>query len=113
MASGFTEELVPTVFKWKQGGEEVYVTGTFNCWKEKIPLQRSTKDFTTIQYLPTGVHQYKFIVDGKWRHAPDQPMAADLDGVLNNCMEVRKVTTNQGASIFFCVEFLEIFNRFY
>lgn len=53
-------------------------------------MRKSNKDFTTIQYLPAGVHQYKFIVDGKWRHAPDQPMAADTDGLLNNCMEIRK-----------------------
>jgi 5'-AMP-activated protein kinase regulatory beta subunit len=67
----------------------VYVTGSFNNWKEKIPLAKSEKDFFLIQNLPPGVHQYKFIVDGKWRHAPDQPIAADVHGNINNCMEVK------------------------
>ena len=84
------------MLKWKQGGGEVYVTGTFNSWREKIPMRKSNKDFTTIQYLPPGVHQYKFIVDGKWRHAPDQPIAADKDGLLSNCMEIRKAPPSRG-----------------
>ncbi len=51
----------------------IYIGG-FNNWKEKIPLNLSEKDFTLIQYLPPGTYQYKFIVDGKWVHANDQPI---------------------------------------
>lgn len=83
---------VPTVITWKGGGKDVFITGSFNGWKEKIPLSKSEHDFTIIQNLPPGVHQYKFIVDGKWRHATDQPIATDVLGNINNCIEVRKET---------------------
>eukprot|EP01102_Stenamoeba_stenopodia_P012753 TRINITY_DN4056_c0_g1_i1.p1 TRINITY_DN4056_c0_g1~~TRINITY_DN4056_c0_g1_i1.p1 ORF type:complete len:262 (-),score=62.72 TRINITY_DN4056_c0_g1_i1:123-908(-) len=83
---------VPTVITWKGGGKEVFITGSFNGWKEKIPLSKSEHDFTIIQNLPPGVHQYKFIVDGKWRHATDQPIATDVAGNINNCIEVRRET---------------------
>lgn len=29
---------LPTVFKWEGGGKEVYISGTFNGWKSKIPM---------------------------------------------------------------------------
>eukprot|EP01111_Echinosteliopsis_oligospora_P013997 TRINITY_DN5177_c0_g1_i1.p1 TRINITY_DN5177_c0_g1~~TRINITY_DN5177_c0_g1_i1.p1 ORF type:complete len:299 (-),score=98.68 TRINITY_DN5177_c0_g1_i1:58-954(-) len=87
-----SSRLVPTVFTWSGGGKDVYITGAFNGWKEKIPLNLSEKDFTAIQYLPPGVYQYKFIVDGKWVHAADQPIQTDMKGNINNFLEVR--TTN-------------------
>lgn len=31
---------VPTVFKWEGGGKDVYISGTFNGWKSKIPMVR-------------------------------------------------------------------------
>jgi hypothetical protein len=83
-------ERIPTVFNWAHGGKSVFVTGTWNNWKDMIPLRRSEHDFTAILELPPGLHQYKFIVDGKWRHAPEQPVAADSKGNLNNCMEVKE-----------------------
>ena len=53
-------EKVPAVFTWTHGGNEVYLTGTFCNWKDKIPLNKSEKDFSTILELPPGVHQYVF-----------------------------------------------------
>jgi len=82
-------ELVPTVFTWTGGGKDVYITGTFNNWKEKIPLNMSEKDFTIIQNLPPGVYQYKFVVDGKWVHAQDQSISTDMKGNVNNFVEIK------------------------
>ncbi|KAK5584215.1 hypothetical protein RB653_005823 [Dictyostelium firmibasis] len=84
-----TEQAVPTVFTWSGGGKDVYVSGSFNNWKEKIPLSRSEKDFTLIYNLAPGVHQYKYIVDGKWIHSTEQPVAADIKGNLLNFIEVK------------------------
>ncbi|KAF2077939.1 hypothetical protein CYY_000740 [Polysphondylium violaceum] len=80
---------IPTVFTWTGGGKEVYISGSFNNWKEKIPLSHSEKDFTLIYNLPPGVHQYKYIVDGKWIHSTEQPVAADIKGNLLNFVEVK------------------------
>lgn len=61
--------VLPTVFKWDGGGRQVYISGTFSEWKT-IPMVRSHGDFVTIIDLPEGIHQYKFCVDGEWRHDP-------------------------------------------
>lgn len=32
------QTTLPTVFKWDGGGKDVYISGTFNNWKSKIPM---------------------------------------------------------------------------
>lgn len=56
-------------FKWDGGGKEVFISGTFSEWKP-IPMVKSHGDFVTIVDLPEGDHEYKFCVDGDWRHDP-------------------------------------------
>lgn len=47
-------------------------------------LQRSGKDFTIMKVLPPGVYQFRFIVDGEWKYAPDiQWMHDDLGNAYN------------------------------
>lgn len=60
---------LPTVFKWEGGGKQVYISGTFSEWKA-LPMVKSHGDFVTIIDLPEGDHQYKFCVDGEWKHDP-------------------------------------------
>lgn len=62
-------KVLPTVFKWEGGGKQVYISGTFTEWKT-LPMVKSHGDFVTIIDLPEGEHQYKFFVDGEWRHDP-------------------------------------------
>lgn len=62
-------KVLPTVFKWEGGGKQVYISGTFTGWKT-LPMVKSHGDFVTIIDLPEGEHQYKFCVDGEWRHDP-------------------------------------------
>eukprot|EP00124_Ichthyophonus_hoferi_P000901 Ihof_evm10s39 gene=Ihof_evmTU10s39 len=85
---------VPTVFQWAHGGTNVYITGTFNDWKERIPLNRSQEEFATILDLEPGTtHQYKFIVDNEWRFNPDMPTVPDRAGATNNFLEVGEPDT--------------------
>lgn len=30
----------PTVIRWAGGGKEVYITGSFNSWSSKIPMNK-------------------------------------------------------------------------
>jgi 5'-AMP-activated protein kinase regulatory beta subunit len=83
-----TDELVPTVFRWEHGGRQVYITGTFNNWEHQIPMHRSGNDFAYIHNLKKGKHAFKFIVDDEWRFAPDQPTVADIEGRINNFIDV-------------------------
>ncbi|KAL7573787.1 hypothetical protein ACA910_007816 [Epithemia clementina (nom. ined.)] len=82
------DETVPTVFRWEHGGRQVYITGTFNGWSRQIPMHRSGNDFTYIHNLKRGKHAFKFIVDDEWRFAPDQPTVADIEGRINNFIDV-------------------------
>ncbi|KAJ6649026.1 5'-AMP-activated protein kinase subunit beta-1 [Pseudolycoriella hygida] len=80
---------LPTVFKWDGGGRQVFISGTFSEWKT-IPMVRSHGDFVTIIDLPEGDHQYKFCVDGEWRHDPKLKNIDNDIGTKNNLVSVRK-----------------------
>ncbi|KAI9014905.1 hypothetical protein BC832DRAFT_527987 [Gaertneriomyces semiglobifer] len=80
---------IPIMLTWTQGGHNVWITGTFNSWRTKIPLVRSHADFTAIIDMPKGMtHRFKFIVDDEWRCADDLPIASDGEGNLVNYLEV-------------------------
>lgn len=55
----------------------------------RIALQRSGKDFTIMKVLPSGVYQYRFLVDGLWKYAPDLPSTQDDDGNVYNILDLQ------------------------
>ncbi|XP_043688806.1 SNF1-related protein kinase regulatory subunit beta-2 [Telopea speciosissima] len=85
----FCERRIPTMITWGYGGKEVAVEGSWDNWKTRKPLQRSGKEFTIVKVLPSGVYQYRFIVDGQWRYAPDMPWAHDDMGNAYNILDVQ------------------------
>ena len=42
------------------------------------------------QLKTLNVPQYKFIVDGEWKYAPDQPAMHDERDIINNVVEVQE-----------------------
>ena len=100
-AIGPAESTIPTVFKWEHGGRHVYITGTFNNWERQLPMHRSGNDFTYVHNLKRGKHAFKFIVDDEWRFAPDQPTIADIEGRINNFIDVSDFTPYTGDDNFF------------
>lgn len=95
------ENVVPTVFKWDHGGRNVYITGTFNNFERQIPMHRSGNDFSYVHNVQRGKHAYKFIVDDEWRFAPDQPTVADIEGRINNFIDVSDFQPYTGDDTFF------------
>ncbi|KAI7867795.1 hypothetical protein BDF14DRAFT_1799111 [Spinellus fusiger] len=87
---------VTTLITWTQGGHHVFVTGTFNGWKHKIKLVKSTTDFNTVLELPSGTHRLKFIVDDEWKCSNDLETATDPDGNLVNYVQVLEEDTESG-----------------
>ena len=86
-----TPTLVPVAISWTQGGSIVEVEGSFDNWQSRQALHRSgTREFAIVKMLPPGVYQYKFIVDGEWKYAPDQPAMYDEMGNVNNVLEVQE-----------------------
>ncbi|KAL8469220.1 hypothetical protein ACS0TY_032158 [Phlomoides rotata] len=80
---------IPTMITWSYGGKEVAVEGSWDGWKSRKPLQRSGKDFTILKILPSGVYQYRFLVDGQWRHSPDHPCDQDDSGNAYNILDLQ------------------------
>ncbi|CAN6900254.1 unnamed protein product [Brassica oleracea] len=83
------EQGIPTMITWCHGGKEIAVEGSWDNWKTRSRLQRSGKDFTIMKVLPSGVYEYRFIVDGQWRHAPELPLARDDAGNTFNLLDLQ------------------------
>ncbi|KAH8416159.1 hypothetical protein KR222_009513 [Zaprionus bogoriensis] len=79
---------LPTVLRWDYGGKNVTISGTFSKWKP-ITMVRSHGNFVTIIDLPEGDHQYKFCVDGEWKHDPKLKSVENDEGDKNNLVSVR------------------------
>jgi len=91
--------LVPTVLIWSHGGESVEVEGSWDNWTSRLSLLKSGKDFTVVKLLMPGVYQFKFIVDGTWKYAPDQSAIFDEMGNVNNVVEVQEYVPENIESI--------------
>lgn len=49
------------------GEKQVYLSGSFNNWKEKdLAMIKTETGWTLPVYLANGTHAYKFVVKGKW-----------------------------------------------
>lgn len=79
---------LPTLITWNSPAQTVYLTGTFNGWKHKIPLGKSLNEFSIVINFPPGIHHIKFIVDDEWKCSNDLLTATDQDGNLVNYIEV-------------------------
>ncbi|TPX32995.1 hypothetical protein SmJEL517_g03967 [Synchytrium microbalum] len=82
------KRTIPIMIGWTGGGRTVYITGTFNNWKQKIRMFKSNADFSTVIDMPPGTHRLKFVVDDEWKCSEDLPVASDADGNLVNFLEV-------------------------
>ncbi|RMZ52159.1 hypothetical protein APUTEX25_001549, partial [Auxenochlorella protothecoides] len=74
----------------------VHLCGSFTRWVETVPMtpvEGQPGAFSVIVQLPAGYHQYKFIVDGEWRHDETQPFMPDPLGNVNNWLFVRRPDT--------------------
>ncbi|KAH9602460.1 hypothetical protein KSS87_005257 [Heliosperma pusillum] len=85
--------LIPTRFVWPYGGRRVFLSGSFTGWSEHIlmsPMEGCPTVFQVICNLTPGYHQYKFNVDGEWRHDEHQPFVTGTYGVVNTVFLARE-----------------------
>lgn len=69
------------------------IVGDWSLWQRKeamkrVSLANGDRYFSILLALSEGPHQYKFIVDGVWRHDPAAPTVRNEFGELNNIIEV-------------------------
>ena len=89
-------DLVNIVFTWNFGGQEAYLIGSFTNWGEKLLMRKvGGNEFSLLHPLERGIHQYKFIVDGNWRFAGDQPTMRDNQGNINNFIDTTHYASSQ------------------
>lgn len=87
-----TDGLVETVIEWKEGGNSVYVTGSFTGWRQMIPMRQfDSNTFAVVLKLAPGTHRLRFVVDGELRCSDYMQTATDSMGNLVNYMEVEEV----------------------
>jgi hypothetical protein len=55
---------------------------------DRKPVEKSGKDHTILLMLSSGVHRYRFIVDGERRFIPDLPCETDNMGQIVNLVDV-------------------------
>ncbi|KOM33531.1 hypothetical protein LR48_Vigan01g308700 [Vigna angularis] len=81
--------LIPMRFVWPYGGISVYLSGSFTRWSELLqmsPVEGCPTVFQVIHSLAPGYHQYKFYVDGEWRHDEHQPCLSGEYGIVNTVL---------------------------
>ena len=80
---------MPIEIKWVQGGEKVYVTGSFTGWRKMIGLTKQPEgDFSITLGLPEGTHRFRFVIDNELRFSDFLPTATDQMGNFVNYVEV-------------------------
>ena len=80
-------EKVETKFEWREGGREVYVSGSFCDWKKFYIMTKDNDGiFHLTLSLPRGFHQYKFKVDDNWTYSKTHPKYED-NGNVNNFID--------------------------
>jgi len=80
-------DILPFEVCWKNGGQEVIITGDFDNWQgtHKMNFNPVTKDFVAVIDIDRNKqHEFKFIVDGDWRPNWDLPTRTDEHGNVNN-----------------------------
>ncbi|CAB04480.1 5'-AMP-activated protein kinase subunit beta-1 [Caenorhabditis elegans] len=91
IAKGDDKSKFPVVFKWNINNatpRQVYICGSWDGWNTKIPLVKSTSDFSTIVDLEPGKHEYKFMVDSKWVVDDNQQKTGNNLGGENNVVMI-------------------------
>ena len=81
---------VPYTFEWKEGGEHVYVTGSFCGWKQQLVMSYNS---TTVYFEATlplikNTYQFKFIVDSNWKCSSYLPTITDQNNNVNNYIDL-------------------------
>lgn len=75
-------------FYWEEGGNDVYITGTFCDWKKRIKMNKNKNNiFEQELLLDKGKYEFKFIVDNEWKCSSYYPQIKDNRGIINNYLD--------------------------
>ncbi|KAG8636577.1 sucrose nonfermenting 4-like protein isoform X3 [Manihot esculenta] len=76
-------------FVWPHGGQSVFLSGSFYRWARLVPMspmEGCPTIFQAVCSITPGYHQYKFLVDGEWKHDERQSCSTSECGVVNTVL---------------------------
>ena len=85
--------IINVTFSYKfnnRSPQNVFVSGSFDDWKEKHPLSynQTMGKWTCTLKLKKGKYFYKYIIDGNWEINPIEQNVRGNDGITNNIINV-------------------------
>lgn len=86
---------VEITFIWREGGNEVFVTGSFSDWKQWFRLEKIEEVFIFKITLPKEKHFFKFVVDKHWVCSSLYETVFDDKGNLNNFVDLTTVPSKE------------------
>lgn len=86
-----SNELVDVTFFWNQGGNDVFITGSFAQWTQWFMLEKKNEVFYIQLQLPKEKHFFKFIVDNQWICSNNYEITYDDKGQPNNVVDLKNL----------------------
>jgi len=86
------EETIEVMFVWQEGGNDIFITGSFAGWKQYFMLEKKDNYFYRKIPLSRGKHYFKFIVDKEWRYSNHYEKVSDENGNVNNVIDLSNFT---------------------
>lgn len=78
-------EGVKTEFVYADGAkDDVQLSGDWNDWKAIQMFHEGGGMWSVVTPVPPGAHEFKYIVDGEWKHSSRHPTIGIDDISLNN-----------------------------
>lgn len=68
--------------------KEVNVLGSFNEWAERPLKKQKDGEWSTWTLLESGRYEYRFLIDGEWKNAPEADTVANEYGTENSLLTV-------------------------
>lgn len=85
-------EEIPSVlsmFEWNGGGRNVFLTGSWDNYTEKIAMESvQPGQFRTVVEVPQERLEFKFVVDGREKYNPDYPTVHTEEGERVNVKHI-------------------------
>lgn len=87
---GEDEIMVKTEFVWADGANhDVRLSGAWNGWMPVQMYHEGGGMWSVVTPVPAGTHEFKFVVDGEWRHSTRHPTVGDDEITMNNIRVIR------------------------
>lgn len=97
-----SEDKTIIKFEWKEGGNEVYISGNFEDTQKEYKMNK--KEDSTFEFeikLKNGIYKYRYKVDGQWNYSKNETTQED-NGQIYNIIDTKtyKKTDNNLVLIF-------------